>query len=175
MSNIAIVATDRKGCIGKEGNLPFPSDLKFFKEMTLGNPVIMGRKTWENLRIQPLPDRMNIVVSTKLPEGRWAKEKGGQLFYSTPSFSDALEKANNFNPPNNVFIIGGAKLYQTAFDVRAINTVIITRFGLEVEGCDCHFPKTTNELEKLFKRWKTFQIDNDVAIPFMRTIYTNEL
>ena len=59
-----IVARSRNGIIGKEGKLPWhlPEDLKFFKQTTMGRPVIMGRHTWESIG-RPLPGRQNIVLT----------------------------------------------------------------------------------------------------------------
>jgi dihydrofolate reductase len=69
MKRIIIVSADANGLIGKEGKLPWriPEELKFFKETTMGSPVIMGRKTWESLPKKPLPGRHNIVLSKSLP------------------------------------------------------------------------------------------------------------
>ena len=63
-----VYAISNNGVIGKNGGLPWhmPSDLKHFKAVTLGKPVIMGRKTWESLPRKPLPGRQNIVVSRQL-------------------------------------------------------------------------------------------------------------
>ena len=60
-----VVAVSRNGVIGREGGLPWhiSSDLKRFKEITMGKPVIMGRKTWESLPRKPLPGRRNIVIT----------------------------------------------------------------------------------------------------------------
>ncbi|MCL4165902.1 UNVERIFIED_CONTAM: hypothetical protein GTU68_031346, partial [Idotea baltica] len=60
----AIVATDRKGTIGKDGDIPWylPADLQFFKRTTLGHPVIMGRKTFASIG-RPLPKRTNVVLT----------------------------------------------------------------------------------------------------------------
>ena len=61
-----VVAVARNGVIGADGGLPWrlSSDLKRFKTLTMGKPVIMGRKTWESLPRKPLPGRTNIVVTT---------------------------------------------------------------------------------------------------------------
>ena len=61
----AVVAASDNGVIGRDGGLPWhvSSDLKLFKEITLGKPVIMGRRTWESLPRQPLPGRRNIVIT----------------------------------------------------------------------------------------------------------------
>src|SRR5690606_39943387 len=63
-----IVARAANGCIGRDNKLPWylPSDLKYFKRVTLGKPIIMGRKTWESLK-GPLPGRTNIVI-TRQPD-----------------------------------------------------------------------------------------------------------
>src|SRR4029453_2759296 len=63
---IGIVAVDRNGAIGKGGKLPwhYSADMKFFKETTTGNAVVMGHKTWLTLT-KPLPNRLNIVLSRK--------------------------------------------------------------------------------------------------------------
>src|SRR6185312_14772926 len=63
---IGIVAVDRNGAIGKDGKLPwhYSADMKFFKETTTGNAVVMGYKTWLSLK-KPLPNRLNIVLSRK--------------------------------------------------------------------------------------------------------------
>src|SRR5881396_3321924 len=64
MSIIGIVAVDQNLAIGKHGRLPwhYSADMKFFKETTTGNAVVMGRKTWRSLK-KPLPNRLNIVLS----------------------------------------------------------------------------------------------------------------
>ena len=60
-----VVAVSRNGVIGRDGGLPWhiSSDLKRFKAITMGKPIIMGRKTWESLPKRPLPGRRNIVVT----------------------------------------------------------------------------------------------------------------
>ena len=179
-----IVAVDRKNGIGKNNDLPFPSDLSFFKETTVGNVVIMGRKTWESLKVQPLPDRINIVVSTRLPDGRFKKsktpdfsdeaiEKGTSLsdpFFVVHSLSAAVKLAEKDHADKKHFIIGGELLYKSAFDTLTIDDVILTKFGIEAD-CDRFFPKTTKELEEMFPRWKAIRIDNDGLLPYVRIHY----
>ena len=82
------VARDRQGVIGKDGTLPWrlSDDLKRFKALTYGKPVIMGRKTWESLPIKPLPGRMNIVLTR---DGSY--EPKGALPVET--FSEAVQIA----------------------------------------------------------------------------------
>ena len=59
-----VVAMSKNRVIGRDGDLPWrlPNDLKHFKQVTMGKPIIMGRKTWESLYVKPLPGRSNIVV-----------------------------------------------------------------------------------------------------------------
>ena len=71
MQRKIIVSTDENGLIGDKGKLPWhiPEELIFFKQVTMGNPIIMGRKTWESLPKKPLPGRFNIVLSKSMPFG----------------------------------------------------------------------------------------------------------
>ena len=64
---VFVVAVSKNGIIGRDGGLPWKlsSDMRFFKTITMGKPLIMGRKTWESLPKQPLPGRDNIVISRK--------------------------------------------------------------------------------------------------------------
>lgn len=99
----AVVAMASNRVIGKEGDLPWrlSEDLKWFKKMTLGHPIVMGRKTMESLR-GPLPKRRNIVISRnaeRLPDG----------FELVRSCKDALELLQD---EEIVSIIGGAQIYR---------------------------------------------------------------
>lgn len=98
----AVVAMASNRVIGKDGDLPWrlSEDLKWFKKMTVGHPVVMGRKTMESLR-GPLPKRRNLVISrkaTELPEG----------FELVGSCGEALERLEG---EEQISIIGGAQIY----------------------------------------------------------------
>lgn len=101
---IAAMASNR--IIGKAGTLPWhlPEDLKLFKTLTLGHPIIMGRRTWQSLG-RPLPGRQNIVFSRSLTE---AEVQGATLI---SDLSD-LEKLDLKKDP---FLIGGGQLYDALF------------------------------------------------------------
>lgn len=101
-----IVAVADNGVIGANGRLPWhlPDDLKRFKALTLGKPVIMGRKTWESLPRRPLPGRQNIVVSRQ----RDYDAPGARV---VPDFESALWAAAAVE---EIFVIGGAELYRIA-------------------------------------------------------------
>lgn len=99
----AIVAMASNRIIGRDGDLPWriSEDLKWFKKLTLGHPILMGRKTMESIG-RPLPKRRNIVISrslTEAPEG----------FDLVSSCEDAL---NLFDDDDTVFVIGGAQIFQ---------------------------------------------------------------
>lgn len=129
------VARARNGVIGAGGALPWriPSDLRMFKEITLGKPVIMGRKTWESLPRRPLPGRMNIVLSR---DGSF--EPKGALV--TEDWLEALQIAREQaeeDGADEVCVIGGAALFALALP-RA-KRIYLTEVDAEVEG-DVLFP-----------------------------------
>ena len=98
------------GVIGQGGALPWhiPEDLAHFKQLTVGNPVVMGRKTWDSLtpRFRPLPGRRNIVV-TRQPD--W-HDDGADAAHS---LSEALAEASQADP-SRTWVIGGAELFRAA-------------------------------------------------------------
>ena len=103
-----IFARSANGVIGNNNALPWhlPEDLVHFKKLTLGCPVIMGRKTWESLptRFRPLPGRTNVVITR---QADW-QAAGAQ---SAGSLTDALAICQ---PAGDVWIIGGAQIYAQA-------------------------------------------------------------
>jgi dihydrofolate reductase len=103
-----VVAVAENGVIGVKGTLPWrlPEDLKRFKMLTLGKPVIMGRKTWDSLPKKPLPGRSNIVV-TRDPSFR---APGAVV---APSFDSALAEAMKEHPIE-IAIIGGEAIFAAA-------------------------------------------------------------
>jgi dihydrofolate reductase len=105
---VLVVAVAENGVIGIDGALPWhiPEDLRRFKMLTTGKPVIMGRKTWESLPKKPLPGRANIVV-TRDPAFRAA---GASV---APSFDAALAEAEK-DSPIEIMVIGGAAIFAAA-------------------------------------------------------------
>jgi dihydrofolate reductase len=123
-----VVAVSRNGIIGRDGKLPWrlPSELQRFKAITLGKPVIMGRKTWDGLPRKPLPGRLNIVLSR-----RDALMAGATVVTSVDA---ALEAAG---VADEVCVIGGGEVYNL-FLPRAMR-IYLTEVDSEVEG-DTRFP-----------------------------------
>lgn len=126
-----IYAQARNGVIGKDGGLPWhlPEDLAHFKRVTMGCPVIMGRKTWDSLpgRFRPLPGRMNIVVTR---QSGWRAE--GAL--RAASIDEAIALCA---PHPQAWVIGGAQLYGEALPLADIAEV--TELDADFEG-DTHAP-----------------------------------
>lgn len=130
MFNI-IAATDVHGVIGDEGTIPWrcKKDLEFFKTMTLHGCVIMGRKTWESLPVKPLPERINIVVSSTLKPNQTKMHKD---YYVTCDFQSAYELATSMST-NKIFVIGGKHLYMEALIHPCLNKVYLTRLPIECQ------------------------------------------
>ena len=99
-----IVAIGEDGSIGKGGDLiwKISEDLKRFKTLTTGHPVIMGRKTWESLPKKPLPGRRNIIVSRK----KDLRAEGAEVVNSIEEALQAIEDETSF-------VIGGSEIYKS--------------------------------------------------------------
>ena len=123
-----IAAVARNGVIGNDNALPWrlPEDLKHFKELTLGHPIIMGRKTWSSLG-RPLPGRRNIVISRD-PD---FKASGGIVVASLAAALAACADAAE------AFVIGGAEIYALALPVA--HRLQLTEIDRDFPG-DTHFP-----------------------------------
>lgn len=125
-----VVATGLGGEIGRNNQLlwKLPRDLKHFKEITTGHPVIMGRKTYESIG-KPLSDRTNIIISSK---DDWYEE--GVLIVGT--VKEAIKFAKKIN--DNIYIIGGGSIYKQTIDIadRIEMTVVKSHFQ-----ADTFFPK----------------------------------
>jgi len=135
MTIALIVAASENNVIGRNNQLPWylPGDLQYFKAMTLGKPVIMGRKTFESIG-KPLPGRDNIVISR---QADYAAE-GIKLVSSLAAAIELGESINLINGAEEVMIIGGAQIYAEALGLA--DRVYLTRVHRRVEG-DAHFPE----------------------------------
>lgn len=136
-----IWAEARGGAIGRGGDMPWhlPEDLAHFKRTTLGDPVIMGRRTWESLpgRFRPLPGRTNIVVTRDpgfLAEGA----------HVVASIDAALETAAGAGPVAEdgatlAWIMGGGQMYRAAMPLAT--ELVVTRIELDVPDADTFAPE----------------------------------
>ena len=155
MAIIGIVAVAKNLAIGKGGKLPwhYPADLKFFKETTTGNAVVMGRTTWKSIG-KPLPNRLNIILSrTAEPE-----ELPGVLRVMR-SKDEVLDLAKTFG--RDVFIIGGAKVF--ASFAGEIEKWIVTEVPLTVEDADTFMPA---DFLDGFELVETKELDEELKIKF---------
>lgn len=121
-----VFARAGNGVIGKDGGLPWhlPQDLAHFKQVTMGSPVIMGRRTWESLpeRFRPLPGRSNIVVTR---QNDWSA--AGAL--RATSLQDAVAQCSG---AERAWVIGGAALFAAALPLADVAEV--TEIDADFEG-----------------------------------------
>ena len=121
-----ILARSANGVIGKDGVMPWhlPEDLANFKKVTLGKPVIMGRKTWDSLpeKFRPLPERLNIVIT---------RQKDWQA--DGAKTANSLFEAMGMCPlDGNAWVIGGAEIYKLAMPLAV--SAVVTEIDAEFDG-----------------------------------------
>ena len=140
-----VVAYSANRVIGKDNALPWrlPSDLAHFTRVTLGQPIIMGRKTWESLG-RPLPGRPNLVVS----RNKELIAEGAQVFQSLNAALQACQDAER------VCVIGGEQLFELALPLA--HQIIATEVHADIDG-DTWFPKLDPA------RWEETQRDPQPA------------
>lgn len=153
-----IYARARNGVIGKDNQMPWhlPEDLAHFKRVTLGQPVIMGRKTWDSLpaKFRPLPGRVNIVITRQddwQAEGAWR----------AASIEEAL---NLCGDARDAWIMGGAEIYRQAEPLAS--TVVVTEIDADFDG-DAFAPE-------LGESWREVQRESHVGangLPFSFVTY----
>ena len=159
-----IVAMSANRGIGRNNDLMWhlPEDMKFFKDKTLGHPVIMGRKNYESIpeKYRPFKNRLNIVISS-------------QLNYNAPdcilvqNLEDALVAARA-NDEQEVFVIGGGQIYAQALSKGLVNRMYITEVNALFSDAEVFFPEfDENEWEK-----KSFMTkDKDDKHPYSFVVY----
>jgi dihydrofolate reductase len=131
MTITLVAAVAANGVIGVDGDLPWrlPDDLKHFKALTLGHPMIMGRATFDSIG-RALPGRTTIVV-TRNPE--WSAE-GVEV---ASDLDVALTRAHQLD--DDIFIVGGGQIYAQALEGGLVDLMVITRVAVAPEG-DVRFP-----------------------------------
>ena len=131
MKTVIVVAISANGIIGREGRLPWrcPADLRHFRQLTWGHPVVMGRKTFEAIG-KPLPGRPNLVL-TRNPS---YQVPDGVLIF--PGLASARDYCATIQA-EKIFVIGGAEIYRLALP--EADEMVVTRIPEEVAG-DTPFP-----------------------------------
>lgn len=159
-------AEARDGAIGRHGEMPWhlPEDLAHFKAVTLGSPVIMGRRTWESLpeRFRPLPGRENVVVT-----------RDAEFTAPGAIVQNSLEGALSWLQSRgleSVWIMGGGQLYREAMPLA--HELVVTRIELDVPDADTYAPEIGSDwrladpgtplvssagLAYRFERWERFR------------------
>ena len=146
MNIIIIAAIGEDNSLGKNGELcwKISDDLQCFKDMTFGETIIMGRKTWESLPTRPLPGRRNIVLTRQ----KDYQAPGAEVFDFLTGALDSLEKEGM----DRVFIIGGGEVYRQS--IGRASTLHITRIYESCSETDTFFPEFSE------KEWKLFTLSN---------------
>lgn len=127
MTPIALIlAAADNGVIGDAGGIPWriPEDMRRFKALTMGKPIVMGRKTWESFPKRPLPGRTNIII-TRDPAYR---AEGGVVAGSL----EAALTAARAEQPDEIMIVGGAEIYRAALPVA--DRIHLTEVHIEAGG-----------------------------------------
>jgi dihydrofolate reductase len=130
MSRISLVlAMASNGMIGADGGMPWriPEDMKHFKAVTMGKPIVMGRKTWDSFPKKPLPGRTNIVITS---DANWRAEGA----VAVHSFDEGVARAGD---AAEIAVIGGAQIYKLALS--HADLVHLTEVHREFAG-DTHMP-----------------------------------
>ena len=155
---IIIAAMSENRVIGKNNALPWSikEDMAHFKKLTKGHPCVMGRKTWESLPVKPLPERLNVIVSSTMT----ADSSLPQDVKIFPSLSAAIENCSEYE---KVFIIGGEAIYKQALIMAS--KIELTLIHKEYEG-DAFFPEID---ETRWQKTDTENFDTFSFITYTRT------
>jgi len=153
---ILIAAMAENSVIGKDNAMPWTikGNLARFKEMTMGWPCIMGRKTWDSLPVKPLPGRLNIVISKNKNLTTEFHEENSAFGQKTPcpsvssvvifeSLSSAIESCSKYE---KIFICGGESIYTQAMPLA--NKIVLTLIPGNYDG-DTYFPKIDDSWKKI--------------------------
>ncbi len=141
-----IVAVSENGVIGKDNDLIWhlPKDMQFFKKITIGHHVIMGRRNFESIphKYRPLPNRTNIIITRQ-------SEYKAEGCIVVNSVETALEIAKN-NGDIEPFIIGGGQIYRIAIEKNLVDKIYLTKIHHSFKG-DTFFPKLSSDWKETNK------------------------
>jgi dihydrofolate reductase len=181
VQKILIAAIDKDGGIGKNGYMPwhYPADLKLFMNLTMGNTIVMGRKTFDGMLDRekaPLKGRQNIVVTSQAAEyrSRFADEyPESELAFTT----DLHCKDANLATDAKIFYCGGGNLYQQVLNTIALDIIYLSRLD-ESYDCDTFFSRNPDSIDKEFEPYLPPNFINSFSDtmagknPFTFQIYT---
>ena len=148
-----MAARARNQCMGRDNQLPWrlPGDLQYFKRVTRGKPIIMGRRTWESLN-RALPGRTNIVITRRSDY----EAEGGEVVHSLDEALELGARVAAHGGASEVVVIGGADIFRAA--LACADRVYMTEVHADVEG-DTFFPEMDPD------HWRLGERDDAVAQP----------
>ena len=138
-----IVAVSQNNVIGRDNQLPWhlPEDLQYFKSITMGKPILMGRKTYDSIG-RPLPGRTNIVITR---DPNWTAE-GVEVVNSLEAAMTAGAEACNAVEGDEIMVIGGAQIYRDCLPMA--DKLYLTKVDADIQG-DAFFPEIdSNQWQK---------------------------
>lgn len=141
MTLALIVAHDPNLVIGKDGSLPwhYSEDLKYFKRITMGHPLLMGRGVFEELNEKPLPGRENVVLSRS------------RSYDQVPTFASIEEALKYLKPADVVFVVGGGEVYQQT--ISEADKLFVTEIHKTYDG-DTYFPEYREDIGNVWREIK---------------------
>jgi dihydrofolate reductase len=156
-----VYAISRNGVIGRDGGLPWsiPSDLQHFRDVTMGKPIIMGRKTWESLPRKPLPGRLNIVL-TRHPT---FYAEGAIVVQTLEAATQAAQKSG----VDEICVIGGADVFKAFWPLA--QRIHLTKVSADVAG-DTFMPQISPEEWNEHSRSNEVQHERD-SHPYVTSTY----
>jgi len=154
-----IVAHDSNRAIGKDGTIPWyiPDDLKFFKTLTVGKTVVMGRKTFESMGCKPLADRINVVMTRTVE----------RLYPNVIQLSEP-NRIRELASMGEIFIIGGADLYAQYLPLA--DKLYITEIHRDIGG-DVFFPPLQEDMFSLASSWKNSYNNGETEYNYDVNVY----
>lgn len=161
MEKCLIVAAADNNAIGVRGDLPWhiSEDLKYFKKITHGYPVIMGRTTYESIG-RPLPGRKNIVLTSR-----------GEIHPSVVCVRSLDEAYAAAEPSDKCFVIGGASVYAAV--IGSVDRLYLTRVHTTIEDADAFFPELDLAIWQQESKSETFT-DEETGFEFEFLVYVRK-
>ena len=163
----AICSVDENWAIGYQGKLlaNIPEDMKFFKEKTKDNTVIMGRKTYDSLPTKPLPNRENVVITNNFLNGyNLSRDENGTVFTDLISIKNVLRLKEM--DEYNIFIIGGGQIYKELLPY--CEYVYVTKVFHSYDNADTHFPNIDNMPEWVMESASEIKEYNNIKYQFCK-------
>lgn len=159
----AIVCVDSNYAIGNKNGLlaNIPEDMKHFKDLTMGSTVVMGRKTYDSLPKKPLPNRLNIVITSKAGD-RYVRQEDGSVWMSMEFAKNWL--INRKVVGDYVFIIGGGQIYKALLPF--CEKVYLTKVFHSYKDTDTYFPNIDEKREWKLENAGEIKVYNGLKYQF---------